>query len=140
MNKPQIRWMLFVFALKDILHYMKCLIWNRGLRLLWCKLWKTLKFVGGSLMKGICARSKTVLKGISELLIITSPLLLFMSLQCILKDNFVVICFGEIIPLVLLAIPVQALYLVILRKVYNLGYIYHERLQEISYGKQKSCN
>jgi hypothetical protein len=39
MNKLQIRWMLFVFALKDLPHYVKCLMWNRGLRLLWCKLW-----------------------------------------------------------------------------------------------------
>jgi len=39
MNKIQIRWLLFVFGLKDIIHYMKCLMWNRGLRLLWCKLW-----------------------------------------------------------------------------------------------------
>jgi len=91
-------------------------------------------------MKGIFARSKMVLELISDFLIITAPLLLLIIFQVILGDNFAVHAFGETIPLSLLGIPVQSIYIFILAKVYDLGKTSNERLKGVFSGTQKNCD
>jgi hypothetical protein len=91
-------------------------------------------------MKGIFARSKRILEDILDLLIIVAPLLLFLFLQAILWDKFSVHVFGETIPLSLLGILAQTLYLAMLTRVYNLGKTSNERLKGVFNGPQKSCD
>lgn len=91
-------------------------------------------------MKRIFARSKMVLEVISDFLIMVAPMILLILFQAILGDNFAVHAFGETIPLSLLGIPVQSIYIFILDKVYNLGKTSNERLKGVFSGTQKNCD
>lgn len=75
-----------------------------------------------------------------DLLSIVGPLPLFLLLQILLWDKFVIHAFGEVIPLSLLDIPVQTTYILILKRVYDLDKTSQERLKGAFNGTQKNCD